>query len=133
MPNNIGTDISNLEKTLFVLKEIELNSKVTQRYLAQKAAVSLGKVNFLINALIDKGMIEVRNFKNSKNKLGYMYILTPQGIKIKLELTHKFFTWKMQEYEKLKQEIESLKKESPFLGIQIEEMDLAEFKKITSS
>lgn len=103
--------IFDSEKTLHILQEIERNPKVTQRALAQKLEVSLGKINFLINALIDKGIIEIKNFKNSKNKLAYMYLLTPQGIKIKIQLTHKFFLWKIQEYEKLKQEIESLKKE----------------------
>ncbi len=104
--------IFDSEKTLYVLREIERNSQITQRDLAQKLEISLGKINFLINALIDKGIIEIKNFKNSKNKLAYMYLLTPQGIKIKLQLTHKFFTWKTQEYEKLKEEIERLKKEA---------------------
>jgi len=103
--------IFDSEKTLHILQEIERNSKVTQRALAQKLEISLGKINFLINALIDKGIIEIKNFKNSKNKLAYMYLLTPQGLKIKIQLTHKFFIWKTREYEKLKQEIESLKKE----------------------
>ncbi len=105
--------IFDSEKTLHVLQEIERNPKVTQRVLAQKLEISLGKLNFLIRALIDKGIIEIKNFKNSKNKLAYMYLLTPQGIKIKIQLTHKFFFWKTQEYEKLKEEIERLKKEAP--------------------
>ncbi len=104
------------EKTLLVLKEIERNPKVTQRDLAQKLEISLGKINFLINALIDKGVIEIKNFKNSKNKLAYMYLLTSEGIKIKLQLAHKFFIWKTQEYERLRVEIERLKNEaSPIL------------------
>lgn len=107
--------IFDSEKTLSVLKEIERNPRVTQRDLAQKLEVSLGKINFLLNALINKGIIEIKNFKNSKNKLAYMYLLTSAGIKIKLELTHKFFIWKLQEYERLKEEIESLKKEVPFV------------------
>jgi EPS-associated MarR family transcriptional regulator len=103
--------IFDSEKTLHALQEIERNPKVTQRALAQKLEVSLGKLNFLIRALIDKGIIEIKNFKNSKNKLAYMYLLTPHGIQVKIQLTHKFFVCKKQEYEKLKQEIESLKKE----------------------
>ena len=103
--------IFDSEKTLHVLQEIGRNPKITQRALAQKLEISLGKINFLIRALIDKGLIEIKNFKNSKNKLAYMYLLTPHGIKIKIQLTHKFFTWKTQEYEKLKEEIERLKKE----------------------
>jgi len=104
--------IFDSEKTLHILQEIERNPQITQRDLAQKLQVSLGKINFLIKALIDKGIIEIKNFKNSKNKLAYMYLLTPQGIKTKIELTHKFFIWKTREYERLKQEIERLKKET---------------------
>lgn len=104
--------IFDSEKTLHVLQEIERNPKITQRDLAQKLEISLGKLNFLIRALMDKGIIEIKNFKNSKNKFAYMYLLTPHGIKIKIQLTHKFFIWKTQEYEKLKEEIERLKKEA---------------------
>ncbi len=103
--------IFNSEKTLHILKEIERNPQVTQRHLSQKLDISLGKINFLLNALIDKGIIEMKNFKNSKSKAAYMYLLTPHGLKTKFELTHKFFIWKTQEYERLKEEIESLKKE----------------------
>ena len=100
------------EKTLNILKEIERNPQVTQRNLAQKLEISLGKINFLINALIDKGFVEIMNFKNSKNKLVYKYLLTTKGMKIKFELIQKFFIWKSQEYEKLKEEIELLRKEA---------------------
>jgi len=106
--------IFDSEKTLYVLQEIERNPQITQRDLAQKLEISLGKLNFLIRALIDKGIIEIKNFKNSKNKLAYMYLLTSHGIKIKIELTHKFFIWKTREFEKLKLEIERLKKEAFF-------------------
>ena len=109
MDNSIK--IFDSEKTLHVLQEIEQNPKVTQRVLAQKLEISLGKSNFLIRALIAKGIIEIKNFKNSKNKLAYMYLLTPQGIKVKIQLTHKFLTSKIQEYERLKEEIDRLKKE----------------------
>lgn len=113
MDNSIK--ILNSEKALHALQEIESNPQITQRALAQKLEVSLGKINFLVRALFDKGVIEIKNFKNSKNKIAYMYLLTPEGIKIKFELTQKFFAWKMQEYEKLKQEIERFKKEVPFI------------------
>lgn len=108
---NNKTDILEIEKTLHILKEIEVNPHITQRYLAQKFDISLGKINFLINVLVDKGIIEIKNFKNSKNKLGYIYLLTPQGIRIKIQLIHKFFTWKIQEYEKLKREIRYFRNE----------------------
>ncbi len=108
---NNQTSIFNSEKTLHVLKEIEHNPKITQRDLAHKLEISLGKINYLVNTLIDKGLVEIKNFKNSKNKLAYMYLLTPHGINMKVQLTQKFFVWKTQEYERLKQEIESLQKE----------------------
>lgn len=111
MNKNNKSDILNSEKTLQIIKEIECNPQITQRHLAQKLEISLGKINFLINSLIDKGIVEAKNFKNSKKKLAYMYLLTPRGIKIKIELTRKFFAWKIEEYERLKKEIEDFRKE----------------------
>ncbi len=111
MNNNNKSNILQHEKTLHVLKEIELNPRLTQRDLAHRLEISLGKINFLINALIDKGIIEAKNFKNAKNKFAYMYMLTPKGIRIKLRLTHQFFVWKTQQYELLKSELEILKDE----------------------
>lgn len=106
---NNKTRILDSEEALQIIKEIEFNPQITQRLLSQKLEISLGKINFFINALIDKGIIEAKNFKNSKNKLAYMYLLTPQGIKTKFQLTHQFFVWKTQEYKKLRKEIEELK------------------------
>lgn len=99
------------EEALRIIKEVESDPRITQRLLAQRLEISLGKVNFFINALIDKGIIEAKNFKNSKNKLAYMYLLTPDGIKIKIKLIRKFLAWKELEYRRLKDEINSLKKE----------------------
>ncbi|MFA5089640.1 MAG: MarR family EPS-associated transcriptional regulator [Candidatus Omnitrophota bacterium] len=107
---NGQTNILNSEKTLYVLREIECNPKITQRGLAHKLEISLGRINYLVNILVDKGLIEIKNFKNSKNKLAYMYLLTPQGISTKIRLTQEFFACKTQEYEKLRQEVEALKK-----------------------
>jgi len=106
-------DNSNLpqDKVLTLLKEIESNAHLTQRDLSRMMAISLGKINFLMNALVDKGWIEMKNFKESKNKLGFVYLLTPNGIRTKIHLTQQFLQWKMDEYEKLKGEIEALKKE----------------------
>ena len=103
------TDILSHEKILHVIKELEQNPSITQRDLALKLKISLGKINYFINALIDKGVIEAKNFKNAKNKLGYMYLLTPEGIRIKFQLIQQFLEWKTREYERLKEELEDYK------------------------
>jgi EPS-associated MarR family transcriptional regulator len=107
----MSNSVLEQEKTLTVIKELEQNPRITQRDLAQKLDISLGKMNFLLNALIEKGVIEAKNFKNSKNKLAYMYLLTSRGVKIKIDLMQKFFIWKLQEFERLKREIKDFKKE----------------------
>ncbi len=104
-------DILESEHTLSILKEIEINPQITQRHLAGKLEVSLGKINFLIQSLLEKGVIEAKNFKNAKNKLAYMYLLTPSGMKMKWDLTRKFFAWKSQQFEQLKKELEEYRKE----------------------
>ena len=107
--NNHRSNILIHEKILFVIKELEQNPAITQRDLALKLKISLGKINYFLNALIDKGIIEAKNFKNSKNKLGYMYLLTPEGIRIKFQLIQQFLGWKTREYESLKEELETYK------------------------
>ena len=102
-------DLIHHEHTLLVLKELEKNPSTTQRYLSQELGISLGKVNFMLNALIEKGIIEAKNFKNAKHKLAYMYLLTPHGIKTKFNLTQQFIVWKTQQYDRLKAEIDDLK------------------------
>lgn len=109
--NNKNNNILDHEQILALLKEIELNPQITQRYLSQKLSLSLGKINFLINALVEKGIIKTKNFKNSKNKLAYMYLLTPRGLKTKIQITHQFLTRKINEYEKLRHEIVRLRRE----------------------
>ena len=109
--HNHKIDVLGTEATIQLIREIEQNPQVTQRYLAEKLTVSLGKINFLINALVDKGIIKIQNFKNAKNKLAYMYLLTPYGIRTKIRLTQEFLTWKVQQYERLKKEIEYYKRE----------------------
>ena len=108
---NNKPSIPDPENVLQILREIESNPHITQRDLSEKCSISLGKVNFIINALVNKGIIKAQNFKNSKNKLAYMYLFTPYGIKTKLDLTRKFLEWKIQQYERLKEEIEHYKKE----------------------
>lgn len=105
------TRILNSEQSLQLLKEIEQTPGLTQRDLSKKLNLSLGKINFLIKALVAKGIIKTQNFKNSKNKLAYLYLITPRGLQAKLELTHKFLNHKIEEYEKLRREIEALNRE----------------------
>tara|TARA_B110000495_G_C22493899_1_gene303831 strand:- start:120 stop:431 length:312 start_codon:yes stop_codon:yes gene_type:complete len=91
---------------LDLLRKISKQSNVSQRMLAEELGFSLGKLNYCLNALKKKGLIKIKNFKNSKNKINYLYILTPKGIKKKSLLTVNFMKRKMNEYEELKRELE---------------------------
>ncbi len=99
------------ETHLKVLRHIEANPEITQRELAQELGVSLGKVNYCLKGLIQKGWIKANNFKNNKNKAAYAYLLTPKGIEQKAQITVQYLKRKMQEYEALKKEIAQLKNE----------------------
>jgi len=101
------------------LRELAKDSTLSQRDLSQKMGLSLGRVNYIVNALLEKGYIKAERFKNSKNKMAYMYILTPQGVKEKLTQTQAFLARKAVEFEMLKHEIESLKREE--LGVKSQE------------
>jgi EPS-associated MarR family transcriptional regulator len=101
----------NQEIHLKVLRHIEVNPEVTQRELASALGVSLGKANYCLKALMDKGFIKARNFRNSNNKRAYLYKLTPTGIEAKARISVSFLRRKMQEYEQLKSEIEQLQDE----------------------
>jgi len=94
-----------------ILKKFEDNPYLTQRELSKELGVSLGKTNYIINALIDKGWLKLKNFKRSDKKLGYSYLLTTQGITEKAILAQKFLKRKSDEYNRLKEEIENLRKE----------------------
>ena len=96
---------------LRILKELSEDKTLTQRALSKKLGLSLGKVNYVLNALIDAGLIKAESFKNSKNKAAYMYNLTPTGLAKKIEMTYDFLKRKMKEYEVLEVEIEELKKD----------------------
>jgi len=99
------------EHHLKLLKELSQDHTLSQRELSKKLGISLGKVNYILNALLDKGLVKSKSFKNSKNKLAYMYILTPQGFAKKMELTYSFLRRKINEYDILKREIEEMKRE----------------------
>ena len=93
-----------------ILKNIEANPSLTQRQLAKELDVSLGKVNYVIRALLDIGWVKVDNFRKSDNKIGYLYFLTPEGITQKTIITQQFLQRKIEEYDNLKKEIEELQK-----------------------
>ena len=94
-----------------LLKHLEDNPNISQRQLANKMGISLGKVNYCLKALIDVGQIKLNNFAGSKNKLGYVYLLTPKGIKEKTQVTKRFLKIKQQQYDMIKKDIDTLQKE----------------------
>ncbi len=96
---------------LRILKIVEAEPEITQRQLAEKLGVSLGKTNYLIKALLEKGHIKAGNFLRQQNKLKYVYLLTPEGIRHKLQLTRDYLARKEQEYTTMKAEIEAMRKE----------------------
>ena len=96
----------DLESKLNLLIKINKQPNLTQRELAKNLGVSLGKLNYLLNALIDKGFIKIRNFKKNPKKIDYFYLLTPHGISEKTKLTINFMKRKMSEYDQLKNELE---------------------------
>ena len=96
---------------LKLLKELSKDNKLSQRELSKKLGVSLGSVNYVLSNLIDAGLIKAKRFKNSKNKIAYMYIMTTAGIKSKMQLSRVFLKRKLDEYEMLKMEIEELQRE----------------------
>ncbi len=100
-----------------LLKNLEDNPALSQRDLAKRLGISLGKVNFCLNALVAKGFLKVNNFRNSDNKLAYAYLLTPHGIEEKARMTVAFLKYKTQEYEQLRAEIEELRREAALKGL----------------
>ena len=114
MPPTINQPLEDTH--LRLLKLLEARPELSQRDLARELGTSLGKTNYCLNALIDKGLVKVRNFRNSNNKLAYAYLLTPRGIDSKATITVQFLKRKMAEYEALKAEIEQLQREVGKLG-----------------
>ena len=94
-----------------LLTIIEQNPNVSQRKLAEELGVSVGKANYCIKALVDIGHVKLNNFVKSKNKTGYVYVLTPAGIKEKVKVTVRFLNAKQSQYDALKGEIAKLKEE----------------------
>ncbi len=100
----------SLEDTYAIFKEIERSGELSQRDFAGKLGYSLGKVNFLIKALTEKGLVKMENFAKSNNKMGYRYVLTPRGISEKYQITADFLKRKEAEFIKMQMEIEELRK-----------------------
>ena len=92
---------------LNVLRKIIRNPEATQRELAKDLGFSLGKLNYILGALKDKGLVKMKNFRKNPNKLNYFYVLTPKGIALKTSLTLNFMKRKMREYDELKNEIKN--------------------------
>tara|TARA_B100001248_G_C27091716_1_gene322896 strand:- start:44 stop:364 length:321 start_codon:yes stop_codon:yes gene_type:complete len=91
-----------------LLRKIQKNPNFSQRELANELGVSLGKLNYCLKALKNKGLIKIQNFAKNPNKLNYIYVITPKGIAEKAKLTINFMKRKMQEYEDLKEELEKI-------------------------
>jgi EPS-associated MarR family transcriptional regulator len=95
-----------------LMRLLDANPGMSQREAARKLGVSLGKVNYCLQALMRRGWIKASNFKNSQNKAAYLYVLTPRGLQGKASLTIEYLKQRMREYEALRIEIEQMRRES---------------------
>jgi EPS-associated MarR family transcriptional regulator len=109
-----------------ILKILQADPQASQRKLADQLGISLGRVNYCLNALIDKGLVKANNFRNSTNKRAYLYLLTPRGIEEKARVTARFLRIKLGEYEILKRELEELQREAGGAGTAGERKEHAE-------
>jgi len=94
-----------------LLSLLDENPELTQRELADKMGISLGKTNYCLKALINRGLVKVQNFRKSNKKVAYLYKLTPAGVNDKIQVTRRFLARKVQEHAELSNEIERLKSE----------------------
>lgn len=95
-----------------ILKMLEADPQASQRRIADELGISLGRVNYCLQALIRKGLVKVNNFRNSQRKRAYLYLLTPRGIEERARVTARFLRVKLDEYEILKRELEELQREA---------------------
>lgn len=103
---------STTERTqLEVMRLLDTKPQVSQREVASSLGVSLGRANYCLRALVAKGLVKAQNYRNSKNKLAYFYLITPAGIAAKAELTRRFLARRVEEYNELRLEIEQLQRE----------------------
>lgn len=97
---------------LHVMRLLAETPRLSQREMASSVGVSLGRINYCLNALIAKGFIKAENYRKSSNKLAYLYLLTPRGVARKAELTRHFLAVRIREYDALRREIQLLRRES---------------------
>ena len=94
-----------------ILRLLERNPQISQRQLANELGMSLGKTNYCVRAVVEKGWVKVRNFRKSNRKVAYLYQLTPRGIAAKSRITRRFLDRKVAEFERLQKEIQQLRAE----------------------
>ena len=111
--------MNNQDIRLDLLRRLESNPEYTQRELSKEMGVSLGKVNYCMKKLTEKGLIKITNFTHNPNKIGYVYLLTSSGIEEKSRLTFSFLKRKIKEYEVLKEEIDKLKQDTKKLKLPV--------------
>jgi EPS-associated MarR family transcriptional regulator len=104
--------VLNDETRYRILKLLEADPHASQRRIADELGISLGRVNYCIQALIKKGLVKANNFRSNANKRAYLYLLTPRGIEEKARVTARFLRVKLDEYEILKRELEELQREA---------------------
>ena len=95
-----------------ILKLLESNPSASQRDIARELGVSLGRVNFCLQALVEKGLIKANNFRNSTTRQTYLYLLTPKGMQEKAKVTVRFLKVKLEEYEFIKAQVEELQRDA---------------------
>ena len=95
-----------------ILKLLESNPAASQRDIARELGVSLGRVNFCLQALVEKGLIKANNFRNSTTRQTYLYLLTPKGMQEKAKVTVRFLKVKLEEYEFIKAQVEELQRDA---------------------
>ena len=103
--------MSNDELDIAIMRRLADHPQASQRELARETGVSLGKISYVLRALIDKGWVKVGSFARNPEKLGYAYLLTPRGIEAKARMTRAFLARKVREYDRLRAEIEALRSE----------------------
>jgi EPS-associated MarR family transcriptional regulator len=108
----VGDGMLTDEYRYRILKLLEADPQASQRELAGRLGISLGRVNYCLKALIEKGLVKSNNFRNNSNKRAYLYLLTPSGIEEKARVTARFLRRKLEEYDALKRELDELQREA---------------------